>query len=148
MSSAVTRPPERTPKPAPEAAGEPTSGRTIGQLVSDATADLSSIVRGEIELAKVEVKSDAVNAGKGAGMFVGAGVLGLYAFGLLLLAAAWGLATWMPLWAGLLIVAVVLLVVAGVLAFIGKKNVSKVQGKPVKTIDNAQKTLAAVKPSP
>ncbi len=123
--------------------------RTLGQLVSDATADLSSILRGEIELAKVEVKNDAVNAGKGAGMFIGAAVLGLYAFGLLLLGAVWGLAqAGLGLWACFLIVAAVLLIIAAVLGLIGKRNVDKVQGKPARAIDNAQKTVAAIKPTP
>lgn len=130
----------------------PTSGagteRTIGQLVSDASSDVSSIVRSEIELAKVEITRDVTHAGKGIGMFAGAGVLGLYAFGLILLAAAWGLvAAGLPIWAGLLIVAAVLLIVAGVLALIGKKQLAKVKGKPEKAIDNAQRTVAAVKPA-
>lgn len=121
--------------------------RTLGELLADASADLSSIMRSEIELAKIEVKSDVSKAGKGAGMFAGAAVLGLFGFGLLLLAAAWGLAAaGLPVWAGMLIVAVLLFVVAAVLALIGKKSIDKVQGKPVKTIENAQLTVQAVKP--
>lgn len=121
--------------------------RSIGQLVSDASADASALVRGEIELAKVEIKNDVAHAGKGAGMFAGAAVLGAYGFGLLLLALAWLIAVWLPVWAGLLIVAVVLFIIAAVLALVGKKQITQVKGKPVKTIDNAQKTVAAVKPS-
>lgn len=124
-----------------------TPERSIGQLVSDASADASSIVRSEIELAKVEIKDDISHGAKGAGMFVGAGVLGAYGFGLLLLGLAWVIAIWLPVWAGLLIVAAVLFVIAAVLALIGKKQITQVKGKPVKTIDNAQKTVAAVKPS-
>lgn len=121
--------------------------RTIGQLVADASADLSAIVRSEVELAKVEIKNDVTHAGKGAGMFAGAGVLGAYGFGLLLLGLAWVIAIWLPVWAGLLIVAGVLFLIAGILAVIGKGQIGKVKGKPEKTIDNAQKTVAAVKPS-
>ncbi len=125
----------------------PDPERSIGQLVSDVSADASALVRGEIELAKVEIKRDVAHAGKGAGMFAGAAVLGAYGFGLLLLALAWLIAVWLPVWAGLLIVAVVLFIGAAVLALIGKKQITQVKGKPVKTIDNAQKTVAAVKPS-
>lgn len=121
--------------------------RTIGQLVADASTDMSAIVRSEIELAKVEITRDVSHAGKGLGMFVGAGALAAYGFLLLLLAAAWGLvAAGLPIWAGLLIVGAVLFLIAGILAFVGKKQVDKVQGKPVKAIDNAQKTVAAIKP--
>lgn len=124
-----------------------TDERTIGQLVADASADLSAIVRSEVELAKVEIKNDVTHAGKGAGMFVGAGVLGAYGFGVLLLGLAWVIAIWLPVWAGLLIVAGVLFLIAGILALLGKGFIGKVKGKPEKAIDNAQKTVAAVKAS-
>lgn len=120
--------------------------RTVPELVQDVSHDLTTMVRTELELAKVELKNDATNAGKGAGMFAGAGVLGLYGFGLLLLGAAWGLATVLPLWASLLIVAAVLFVVAAVLALVGKKAMAKVHGKPQRTITHAQQTVAALKP--
>lgn len=123
--------------------------RTLGQMVADASADVSGLVRSEIELAKTEIKNDVTHAGKGIGMFAGAAFFGLYAFGLLLLGAAWGIAAaGLPIWAGLLIVAGVLLLIAAILALVGKGQVSKVKGKPVKAIDNAQLTIAAVKPAP
>ncbi|HLS41312.1 MAG TPA: phage holin family protein [Ornithinicoccus sp.] len=128
--------------------GNRTSERTIGQLVADASTDLSAIVRNEIELAKIELTNDAKNAGKGAGLFLGAAVFGAYGFGVLLLALAWGIAALgLPVWAGLLIVAVLLFLGAGLLALIGKRSVSKVKGKPERTIVNAQQTIEAVKPS-
>ena len=65
----------------------------------------------------------------------------------LLTAAAWGLvAAGLPEWAGFLIIGGVLLVITLILALMGKSALSKMQGKPVKTIDNAQKTVAALKP--
>jgi len=137
----MSTPPNQTPEL------NQTPERSLGQLVADASADLSSIMRSEIELVKVEVKNDVSQAGKGAGMFAGAAVLGLYGFGLLLLAAAWGLvAAGLPVWLGLLIVAVLLFVIAAVLALIGKKAMAKVKGKPEKTIENAQQAVQAVKP--
>lgn len=129
--------------------GNQTPDRTLGQLVSDATADVSAVVRNEIELATAEIKADVTNAGKGAGFFVGAGVLAAYGFGVALLAGAWGLvAAGLPEWAGHLIVAGVLFLIAAILGFIGLRNVKKVEGKPKRAIHNAQLTVAAVKPSP
>ena len=94
-----------------------TPERTLGQLVVDATNDVSSIVRSEITLAKAEISADAKVAGKGAGMFGGAGVFGFLGLVLLLFAAVYGLvAAGLPVWLSFLIVAVVLFVVAGVLA--------------------------------
>ncbi len=124
-----------------------TPERSIGQLVSDASADLSTIVRSEIELAKVEIKADAQNAGKGAGMFAGAALFGLFGLHLLLFAAAWGIyAAGLPAWAGFLIIGAVVLIIAAVLALVGKKAIGKVKGKPERTIQNAQDTVEAVKP--
>lgn len=125
-----------------------TGARSIGQLVTDVSTDLSQIMRGEIELAKAEIKQDVQHAGKGAGMFGGAAVLGLYGLGLLFLGLAAVLAIWLPVWASLLIVAAVLFAVAAVLALIGKKQVSQVKGKPEKAIDHAQKTVETLKQAP
>ncbi|GHC97354.1 hypothetical protein GCM10007079_50730 [Nocardiopsis terrae] len=49
--------------------------RSIGALVSDATDNLSRIVRLEIKLAKLEAKADATRIGKSVGEFGAAGVL-------------------------------------------------------------------------
>ncbi|MCG7428817.1 phage holin family protein [Dermacoccus nishinomiyaensis] len=123
--------------------------RTLGQLVSDATTDLQNIVKGEIDLAKVEIKADAQKAGKGGGMLAAAGVFALFMLGFLLTSLAYGLSNifgWNP-WAGFLIVAGILAVVAAVLALIGIKALKKIKGKPEKTIENAQATVAAIKPA-
>jgi len=125
-----------------------TPERTLGQLVADATQDVSTIVRSEITLAKAEITADAKQAGKGAGMFAGAGVMGFLGVILLLFALVYGLvAAGVPTWLAFLIVAVLLFIVAGVLGLVGKKTVSKVKGKPERTIVTTQETIAAIKPS-
>ena len=124
-----------------------TPERTLGQLVVDATNDVSSIVRSEITLAKAEISADAKVAGKGAGMFGGAGRPRLPRPGPA--AVRRGLRPGrrgLPVWLSFLIVAVVLFVVAGMLALVGKKAMSKVKGKPERTIATTQETIAAIKP--
>lgn len=122
--------------------------RTLGQLVADASADLSGIVKGEIDLAKVEMKAEAQKAGKGGAMLAVAGVLALFMLGFFLTAGAWGLyAAGLSRWLSFLIVALVLLVIVLILALVGKKQFDKMQGGPKSTIENAQKTVQAVKPS-
>jgi hypothetical protein len=124
-----------------------TSGteRTIGQLVADATHDLEGIVRGEIALAKAEVTDGAKVLGKGAGLIAGAAFLALLGVVFLLHSAAWGIAVWLPVWAGYLIVAVVVLVVAVILVLLGKKSLEAARPAPERAIDQAQRTLAAIK---
>jgi len=120
--------------------------RTLGQLVAQASDDLSGIVRAEIALAKSELRADVKNAALGGGLFGAAGYLGLLASIVLVIAAAYGLVeAGLAPWLAFLIVAVVLLLLAGVLALIGKSRLGKL-GPPERTIRNAQATIAAVKP--
>ena len=128
--------------------GEPrTKGeRSLGELVSSATKDLSALVRQEVELAKAELKRDIAKAGKGAGLFSGAGVLGLLSTLFLSIALAFGTAGLLDIalgW-GFLIVGVLYLVGAGVLALLGKKQLSEV-GPPEKTIATVKDDIAWAK---
>jgi uncharacterized membrane protein YqjE len=102
--------------------------------VSDAsTADLlkrlseqtSSLVRQELELAKAELSEKGKRAGVGAGMFGGAGVIGLYAVGALTAAIIAALSLAMTTWLAALIVAVVYGAIAGIVALMGKKQVQQ-----------------------
>jgi hypothetical protein len=122
--------------------------RTLGQLVADATHDVSSIMRGEIALAKAEVGADVKKAAAGGVMFVVAGVFAFLALILVLIAAAYGLvAAGLAPWLSFLIVAGALLVVGAILAFVAKSAVGKIKGKPERTIKSTQDTIAAIRAS-
>jgi hypothetical protein len=124
------------------------SERTLGRIVADATHDISSIIHSEIALAKAEIGADAKKVRLGAGIFAVAGTFAFLALILLPIAAAYGLvAAGLAPWLAFLIVAVLLLVVAAILALVGKRSIGKVKGKPERTIKNAQDTIAAIRPS-
>jgi hypothetical protein len=123
----------------------PENERSIGQLVSDATHDLSGIVRSEIALAKAEVSEGAKVMGKGVGLFVGAAVLAVFGLVFLLHTLAQVIAIWLPVWAGYLIVTVVLFVVTAVLALLGRKALSAAKPKPERAMQQAELTVAALK---
>ena len=131
--------------PTAEAAAPFTPERTIGQLVADASHDISTIVRGEIALAKAEVTSGVKVAGTGIGLLVGAGVLGVFGLVLFLHFLAWLLAIWLPVWAGYLIVAAVIFIGAGILAMLGIKAIKRARPVPEKAIKNAQDTIDLLK---
>lgn len=118
---------------------------TIGQLVASASRDVSTLVRAEIELAKAEIGVAAKAGGKGAGMFAVAAFFGLFGLGFLLTAGAWGLvAAGLPTWLAFLIVAVVLFVLAGILALVGKKALTQV-GPPKRAISSTQESIQTLK---
>lgn len=99
--------------------------RSIGELVAGISERFSRLIRDEIELAKVQAAAKAQKLGVGAGLLAAAGVLALYAFGILLLAAVWGIANALPLWLSALIVGFALLLICGVLALVGIKSIKK-----------------------
>jgi hypothetical protein len=101
------------------------SDRPIGELMRELSEQTSTLVRQELELAKLELGEKGKRAGIGAGMFGGAGVLGLYAVGALTACFVLALSTAVTGWLAALIVAVAYGAVAGILALSGK---SKVQG--------------------
>jgi len=63
----------------------------LGELLSDLTRDVSTLMRQEVELAKVELKESATKAGKGAGMMAGAAWAGHLTVLFLSLALWWAL---------------------------------------------------------
>lgn len=120
--------------------------RTVGQLVAEATRDISEIVRAEVALAKAELSLSAKNGAVAGGLFGAAGYLAMLASILLAIAAAYGVSALgvAPGWA-FVIVAVVLLLLAGALALVGRSRVSRV-GPPERTIRTTKQAIAAVKP--
>ncbi|GLY24007.1 phage holin family protein [Micromonospora sp. NBRC 101691] len=98
---------------------------STAELVQRATEQVSRLVRDELALARAELTEKGKHAGIGVGLFGGGGVLAMYGLGALLTAVVLLLAQVLPAWVAALIVAVVLFVVAGILALVGKKQVSQ-----------------------
>jgi len=103
---------------------------STGDLVKQLSQQVSTLVRQEVELAKVEMGEKGKKAGVGLGMFGGAGVAGFLALWSLTFCVIFALDKGMPLWAAALIVAVIWGAIAGVLALQGREKVKEV-GTPV-----------------
>ena len=97
----------------------------IGDLLKQLSQETTTLVRQELELAKAEMAEKGKKAGKGAGMFGGAGVVGFLALGALTAALILALDTAMDGWLAALIVGLVYAAIAGVLALVGKKEVQE-----------------------
>lgn len=100
-----------------------TGERSASELVRELSDQTTRLVRAEVELAKAELAQKGKQAGLGAGMFGGAGLLGLFALGAFTAAAIMALATAVAGWLAALVVGVALVAVAGVLALTGRTRV-------------------------
>jgi hypothetical protein len=117
---------------------------SIGELLSDVSEDITTLLRQEVELAKAEVRQSATRAGKGAGMFAGAGIAGhmVLLFGSIALWWAIGDKTGRG-WSALIVTAI-WLIVAVVLAILGRAEFKAINGIP-NTTQTASKIPDALK---
>jgi len=119
---------------------------STGDLVSRLANEATALVRQEVELAKAELAEKAKETGKGAGMFGGAGILGLFAFGALTACLILALDTAVPAWLAALIVAVVYGAIGGVLALTGKRKVQEAAPPvPEQTVESVKEDVQWLK---
>jgi hypothetical protein len=149
MSSPVPPPgAQHSPTGATRATTSPPDPKTAstGELIGQLSDQLTKLVRDEVRLAQAEVTQKAKKLGLGIGLFGGAGVVALLGVGALVTAAILALALVLPGWLAGLIVAVVLFLVAGVLALLGKKDVQQAAPPlPTDTLASVQADIATVK---
>jgi putative superfamily III holin-X len=120
------------------------SGASVGELLAEVSSDLSTLMRQEVELAKAEVRQSATRAGKGAGMFAGAGVAIHMVLVFVSVAVWWGVGDSVGHGWSALIVAAIWLVIGGVLAITGRSEVKSISGLS-RTTDTVKKIPEAVK---
>src|SRR5918993_3894241 len=120
--------------------------KPLGELVQDLSRQTSTLIRQEMRLAQAELAEKGKHAGKGAGMFGGAGAVALYGVGALIAAAILGLATVLEPWIAAAAVGVALLLVAGLLALTGKKELDEAgPPKPEQALESVQRGVETVK---
>jgi hypothetical protein len=121
------------------------SDRSTSELVKLASEQISRLVRDELKLAKTELTAKGKRAGLGVGMFGAAGLLSLFGVGALLTAAIIGLAAALPAWLSALLVGVVLFLVAGALALVGRGQVKQaVPPAPTEAVQNVKADIETI----
>jgi len=116
---------------------------SIGEVLSDISADITTLMRQEVALAKAEITQSAKQAGKGAGMLAGAGVAGHMVLLFLSIALWWAIGDKTGHGWSALIVAILWAIIAAVLASTGRKELKNVDGVP-QTTDTVKKIPSAV----
>jgi Putative Actinobacterial Holin-X, holin superfamily III len=103
---------------------------SLGELVGEMTAELSSLFRKEVELAKTEARDELRQAGRAGGLFGGAALAGWLALLLLSLALAWLLDQALNTALAFAVVGVLWAVGAFILQRAGRGALSGVRGLP------------------
>jgi len=114
-------------------ATSPRPKRPLGAVITSAIDGTRTLVRKQVDLAKIEMTEAVAVRAKGAGMFAGAGVMALFALGFVAAAGSVALALVLPAWAANLIVAAVFVAIASVLALIGRNAIRNAPTTPEQT---------------
>ena len=116
--------------------------RSLGELLKQLSEQTTRLVHQELELAKAELQQKGKEAGAGAGMFGGAGAIGLAALGALTACFILALNAVMPAWLAALIVAVVYGIVAFVLVKQGQAKLKQATPPvPEQTIETVKEDV-------
>ena len=118
-----------------EAAAQGPSSASVGELVGSITQNLSTLMRQELDLAKAEIKQEAVKSGKAAGMYGAAGFAGYMVLLFASIAGWWGLANVMDeSWAALIVTGV--WAVIGAVAYsAGRRQARQIHPTPERTVE-------------
>lgn len=131
MSDQYASPGARHSGPPPQGEDHPeTPSPSLGDLFSDLSQNVSVLVRQEVELAKAELKETAQSAGKGAGLYGGAGIAAHFVLLFLSVAAMFGISAWVGYGWAALVIGVLWAIIAAVLAAVAKKQLKTVKGMP------------------
>jgi uncharacterized membrane protein YqjE len=115
--------------------------RSISAVLSDIVGDLHVIVRGEMRLAKAEIREEIAKFKRGAVLLMAGSLVLVAALGCLLLAAIYGLATVWPPWAAALAVGGGAVLLGAVFALGGRKQMGAVELPPKKTAASVRENL-------
>jgi Putative Actinobacterial Holin-X, holin superfamily III len=99
--------------------------QSTGELIKLLSEQVSTLVRDELKLAQLEMTRKGKQAGIGAGMLGGGGLLALYGIGCLIACAIIGISRVLAPWLSALVVGVALLTVAGIAALVGKSRLQQ-----------------------
>ena len=124
----------------------PVTDQSTSELVQRASEQLTRLVRDEVQLAKAELTEKAKHAGIGVGLFGGGGVLALYGVGASIATPIIVLDLFLALWLAALIVTVALFLGAGILALLGKNQVTKAASpEPMEAVASVKADVEEVK---
>jgi uncharacterized membrane protein YqjE len=129
-----------------DTARSPGQDRSTGELVKQLSEQVTVLIRDELKLAQLEMTRKGKQAGVGAGLLGGSGVVSLYGVGCLIACAIIAISGVVAAWLAALIVGAVLLALAGVGALIGKGRLQKATPPvPEQAVDSVKTDVEEIK---
>ncbi|HEY7277704.1 MAG TPA: phage holin family protein [Trebonia sp.] len=123
-----------------------TPEHSTGELVKMVTEQVSVLVRDELKLAQLEMTTKGKQAGKGVGMLGGGGLVALYGVACLIACVIIAISHSLQAWLSALIVGAALLLIAAVLAVLGRSHVRKATPPmPTQAVDSVKTDVAEIR---
>jgi Flp pilus assembly protein TadB len=123
-----------------------TQERSTGELVKLLTEQVSVLVRDELKLAQLEMTHKGKEAGSGIGMMGGGGLIALYGVACLIACAVIGISHAIAAWLAALIVGVALLVIAAIVAAVGRRRMRRASpAMPTEAVDSIKTDVEQIK---
>jgi Putative Actinobacterial Holin-X, holin superfamily III len=117
-----------------------------GELVKQLSEQVSTLVRDELKMARLELASEGKFAGFGIGLSGASGLVALYAIACLLAAAIIAIAGEVRPWLAALIIGLALLVVSVVAAFMGRSRMRRATPPvPQQAVEGTKADIGEVK---
>jgi uncharacterized membrane protein YqjE len=119
--------------------------KSLGTLVRELTEEISTLIRSEIALAKLELKQTFTSLGIVGGLFGSALFFALVGLAFLFVTLILVLGIFMPHWLAALIITVVLFLLATAAALIGRARLKKVTVVPTATVENIKADIDSIR---
>jgi uncharacterized membrane protein YqjE len=119
--------------------------RSMAEILKDIIGNVQEIVRGEVRLAKQEVKAETSKAWNSARMLMVGWILALFAAGYVLLGVVYALALSIPAWAAAGAVGIALAIAAAASISAGMNKWKLVHPAPEKTIETIKENVQWMK---
>lgn len=129
-----------------DGAKPPSPGQSTGELVKQLSEQVSTLVKDELTLARLEMTRKGKQAGLGAGMLGASGLIALYGVGCLIACAIIAISLTLAAWLAALIVGAALLAAAGVAALAGRSRLRKATPPvPTDTAESVKTDVEVIK---
>jgi uncharacterized membrane protein YqjE len=115
---------------------DPQDQQSYGALLAGLLKDVQDLLRGEVRLAKAEIRDDVKTLAGGLGMLAAAAIISLVGLTVLMIGVAVLVTEWLEDWQAFALVGLAVLALAAILGLIGKNRVSATNLAPDQTIES------------